>query len=180
MSGAGTNPVRAYAAVTAAYWAFMLSDGALRMLVLLHFNGLGFSPIQLAWLFLLYELAGIVTNLAAGWLAARSLIGPGSRRSRPRVTFPAATVRCCCRGRPRSMRFAQPPQGARAAQDQGEIYQMSEPARHPGVQPSTADIRLVIAASSVAETSSKASFSTGCSMTKDVSGRKTPRASAAA
>ncbi|MFN3723572.1 MAG: organoarsenical effux MFS transporter ArsJ [Paracoccaceae bacterium] len=65
------NPLRAYASVTAAYWAFMLSDGALRMLVLLHFNALGFSPVQLAWLFLLYELAGIVTNLAAGWLAAR-------------------------------------------------------------------------------------------------------------
>jgi MFS family permease len=65
------RPFRAYAAVTAAYWAFMLSDGALRMLVLLHFNALGFTPLQLAWLFLLYELAGIVTNLAAGWLAAR-------------------------------------------------------------------------------------------------------------
>jgi MFS family permease len=65
------KPIRAYAAVTAAYWAFMLSDGALRMLVLLHFNSLGFSPIQLAWLFLLYEVAGIGTNLAAGWLAAR-------------------------------------------------------------------------------------------------------------
>ena len=65
------NPLRAYAAVTAAYWAFMLSDGALRMLVLLHFNALGFSPLQLAWLFVLYEFAGIVTNLAAGWLAAR-------------------------------------------------------------------------------------------------------------
>ena len=65
------NPLRAYAAVTAAYWAFMLSDGALRMLVLLHFNALGFSPVQLAWLFLLYEVAGIITNLAAGWLAAR-------------------------------------------------------------------------------------------------------------
>jgi MFS family permease len=61
----------AYVAVTAAYWAFMLTDGALRMLVLLHFNALGFSPIQLAWLFLLYELAGIVTNLSAGWIAAR-------------------------------------------------------------------------------------------------------------
>jgi hypothetical protein len=61
----------AYAAVTAAYWAFMLSDGALRMLVLLHFNGLGFTPVQLAWLFLLYELAGMITNLAAGWIAAR-------------------------------------------------------------------------------------------------------------
>ena len=70
-AGPPPNPLRAYAAVTAAYWAFMLSDGALRMLVLLHFNSLGFTPIQLAWLFLLYELAGIVTNIYAGWLAAR-------------------------------------------------------------------------------------------------------------
>jgi len=61
----------AYAAVTAAYWAFMLTDGALRMLVLLHFNTLGFSPIELAYLFLLYEFAGVVTNLSAGWIAAR-------------------------------------------------------------------------------------------------------------
>ncbi|WP_089279382.1 organoarsenical effux MFS transporter ArsJ [Antarctobacter heliothermus] len=61
----------AYVAVTAAYWAFMLTDGALRMLVLLHFHSLGFSPVQLAYLFLLYELAGIVTNLSAGWIAAR-------------------------------------------------------------------------------------------------------------
>lgn len=45
----------AYAVVTAAYWAFMLTDGALRMLVLLHFHVLGFGPIQLAYLFLLYE-----------------------------------------------------------------------------------------------------------------------------
>jgi len=61
----------AYIAVTAAYWAFMLSDGALRMLVLLHFHTLGFSPVQLAYLFLLYEIAGIITNLSAGWIAAR-------------------------------------------------------------------------------------------------------------
>ena len=61
----------AYVAVTAAYWAFMLTDGALRMLVLLHFNALGFSPVQLAYLFLLYEIAGMVTNLSAGWVAAR-------------------------------------------------------------------------------------------------------------
>jgi predicted MFS family arabinose efflux permease len=65
------RPLAAYGAVTAAYWAFMLTDGALRMLVLLHFNALGFSPVQLAYLFLLYEIAGIVTNLSAGWLAAR-------------------------------------------------------------------------------------------------------------
>ena len=61
----------AYIAVTAAYWAFMLTDGALRMLVLLHFHTLGFSPVQLAYLFILYEIAGIVTNLSAGWIAAR-------------------------------------------------------------------------------------------------------------
>lgn len=61
----------AYIAVTAAYWAFMLSDGALRMLVLLHFHTLGFSPVQLAYLFILYEVAGIITNLSAGWIAAR-------------------------------------------------------------------------------------------------------------
>ena len=60
----------AYLAVTAAYWSFMLTDGALRMLVLLHFHTLGFSPIQLAYLFVLYEVAGMVTNLAGGWVAA--------------------------------------------------------------------------------------------------------------
>ena len=61
----------AYVMVTAAYWAFMLTDGALRMLVLLHFHTLGFSPVQLAYLFVLYEIAGVVTNLSAGWIAAR-------------------------------------------------------------------------------------------------------------
>ena len=65
------NGMAAYIAVTAAYWAFMLSDGALRMLVLLHFHTLGFSPVQLAYLFVLYEIAGIITNLSAGWIAAR-------------------------------------------------------------------------------------------------------------
>lgn len=49
----------------------MLTDGALRMLVLLHFHTLGFSPVQLAYLFVLYEIAGIITNLCAGWVAAR-------------------------------------------------------------------------------------------------------------
>ncbi|MEP5731122.1 MAG: organoarsenical effux MFS transporter ArsJ [Sulfitobacter sp.] len=70
---ASTRPqgLSAYAAVTAAYWAFMLTDGALRMLVLLHFHTLGFSPVQLAYLFVFYEIAGIATNLCAGWIAAR-------------------------------------------------------------------------------------------------------------
>ena len=60
-----------YLIVTSAYWVFMLSDGALRMLVLLHFHQNGFSPLQLAYLFLFYELAGIFTNPLAGYLAAR-------------------------------------------------------------------------------------------------------------
>jgi hypothetical protein len=62
--------IRHYAIVTAAYWAFTLTDGALRMLVLLHFNQLGYTPVQLAFLFLLYEFFGILTNLVGGWLAA--------------------------------------------------------------------------------------------------------------
>ena len=53
---------RHYALVTAAYWGFTLTDGALRMLVLLHFHQLGYSPFTLAFLFLLYEAAGIVAN----------------------------------------------------------------------------------------------------------------------
>jgi MFS family permease len=61
----------AYLFVTGAYWAFMLTDGALRMLVLLHFHTLGFTPVQIAYLFLLYEFMGVVTNLSAGWIAAR-------------------------------------------------------------------------------------------------------------
>lgn len=64
--------IRNYITVTAAYWAFTLTDGALRMLVLLHFNELGYTPIQLAFLFLLYEFFGIVTNLVGGWIASRT------------------------------------------------------------------------------------------------------------
>ena len=62
---------RNYAIVTAAYWGFTLTDGALRMLVLLHFYRLGYSPFALAFLFLLYEAAGVMANLIGGWLATR-------------------------------------------------------------------------------------------------------------
>ena len=61
--------MRHYLIVTASYWGFTLVDGALRMLVLLHFFQLGYSPFTLAFLFLLYEFAGIVANLSGGWLA---------------------------------------------------------------------------------------------------------------
>jgi hypothetical protein len=63
--------IRNYILVTGAYWGFTLTDGALRMLVLLHFFNLGYSPVTLAFLFLLYEFFGIVTNLLGGWLASR-------------------------------------------------------------------------------------------------------------
>jgi MFS family permease len=66
-----THAARNYAIVTSAYWGFTLTDGALRMLVLLHFYRLGYSPFTLAFLFLLYEAAGVVANLVGGWLATR-------------------------------------------------------------------------------------------------------------
>lgn len=66
-----TAAARHYAVVAAAYWGFTLTDGALRMLVLLHFFRLGYSPFTLAFLFLLYEAAGIAANLLGGWLAVR-------------------------------------------------------------------------------------------------------------
>lgn len=66
-----TPAVRNYMIVTAAYWGFTLTDGALRMLVLMHFYKLGYSPFALAFLFLLYEAAGILANLIGGWLATK-------------------------------------------------------------------------------------------------------------
>lgn len=65
------SPMRQYAIVTGNYWAFTLTDGALRMLVVLHFHQLGYSPLQIAALFLFYEMFGIVTNLFGGYLGAR-------------------------------------------------------------------------------------------------------------
>ncbi len=60
-----------YLAITAGYWAFTLTDGAIRMLVVLYFHLLGYSAFEVAMLFLFYEFFGIVTNLVGGWLAAR-------------------------------------------------------------------------------------------------------------
>ena len=63
--------IKSYSIVTASYWGFTLTDGALRMLVLLHFHALGYSPVQLAFLFLLYEFCGVLTNLLGGWIGSR-------------------------------------------------------------------------------------------------------------
>ncbi|MBW6398241.1 organoarsenical effux MFS transporter ArsJ [Roseomonas sp. HJA6] len=70
-AAAASHGTRNYLIVTLAYWGFTLTDGALRMLVLLHFFRLGYSPFTLAFLFLLYEAAGIGANLIGGWLATR-------------------------------------------------------------------------------------------------------------
>ncbi len=63
--------VRQYLLVTGNYWAFTLTDGALRMLVVLHFHSQGYAPLEIAALFLFYEIFGVVTNLIGGWLGAR-------------------------------------------------------------------------------------------------------------
>ena len=62
---------RNYLVVTGGYWAFTVTDGAIRMLVVLYFYLLGYSPFEVAMLFLFYEFFGIVTNLVGGWLGAR-------------------------------------------------------------------------------------------------------------
>ena len=61
-----------YSLVTLSYWGFTVTDGALRMLVVLYFHQLGYSPFEVAALFLFYEFFGMVTNLFGGWLAART------------------------------------------------------------------------------------------------------------
>jgi predicted MFS family arabinose efflux permease len=65
------SAVRNYAIVTSSYFTFTITDGAIRMLVLLHFYTLGYTPFMLAFLFLLYETAGIFANVGGGWLASR-------------------------------------------------------------------------------------------------------------
>ncbi len=63
--------LRNYILVTLTYWGFTITDGALRMLVLLYFNQIGYSPIQIASLFLFYEIFGIVTNFLGGWIGSQ-------------------------------------------------------------------------------------------------------------
>ncbi|MCJ8338966.1 MAG: organoarsenical effux MFS transporter ArsJ [Pseudomonadales bacterium] len=65
------SPFRQYLVVTANYWLFTLTDGALRMLIVLHFFSQGYRPLQIAMLFVFYEAFGVVTNLLGGWLGAK-------------------------------------------------------------------------------------------------------------
>lgn len=66
-----STEVKQYLVVTGNYWVFTLTDGALRMLVVLHFHQLGYAPLQIAALFLFYEIFGVITNLVGGYLGAR-------------------------------------------------------------------------------------------------------------
>ena len=65
------SETRNYITVTVTYWAFTLTDGALRMLVLMYLHGQGYSPIEIGSLFVFYEFFGVVTNLVGGWIGAR-------------------------------------------------------------------------------------------------------------
>jgi predicted MFS family arabinose efflux permease len=66
-----SSELKQYLVITGNYWAFTLTDGALRMLVVLYFHQLGYDALQVAFLFLFYEFFGVVTNLLGGWLGAR-------------------------------------------------------------------------------------------------------------
>ncbi|WP_113908147.1 organoarsenical effux MFS transporter ArsJ [Aliidiomarina celeris] len=63
--------IKQYLVITGNYWAFTLTDGALRMLVVLYFHQLGYAPLEIAALFLFYEVFGVITNLVGGYLGAR-------------------------------------------------------------------------------------------------------------
>ena len=111
------SAVRNYAIVTSAYFLFTITDGAIRMLVLLHFYSLGYTPFMLAFLFLLYETAGIFANVGGGWLASRFGIprmlasGPGA---------PNRRACACCR------RWTRP--GARPRRSPGWWRRRASPA----------------------------------------------------
>ncbi len=66
-----TSGFTQYLVITGNYWAFTLTDGALRMLIVLHFHDLGYSPFAIAMLFVFYEIFGVITNLLGGWLGSR-------------------------------------------------------------------------------------------------------------
>lgn len=65
------SSLKQYFIITGNYWAFTLTDGALRMLVVLYFHQLGYGALAIAMLFLFYEIFGVITNLVGGWLGAQ-------------------------------------------------------------------------------------------------------------
>ena len=70
-STASRANLKNYILVTLAYWGFTITDGALRMLVLLYFDSIGYTPLQIASLFLFYEIFGVITNFLGGWISSQ-------------------------------------------------------------------------------------------------------------
>jgi MFS family permease len=70
-STASSANFKNYILVTLTYWGFTITDGALRLLVLLYFNNIGYTPIQIASLFLFYEVFGVITNFLGGWIGSQ-------------------------------------------------------------------------------------------------------------
>jgi len=68
---ASSANLKNYILVTLTYWGFTITDGALRMLVLLYFDSIGYTPLQIAFLFLFYEVFGVVTNFLGGWIGSQ-------------------------------------------------------------------------------------------------------------
>jgi predicted MFS family arabinose efflux permease len=71
IGSSGAQGLKGYLIVTVGYWGFTITDGAIRMLVVLYFHQLGYSPFEVAMLFLFYEFFGVVTNMVGGWVGAR-------------------------------------------------------------------------------------------------------------
>lgn len=63
--------LRPFVIISITYLLFTVTDGAIRMIVLLHAYNKSFSALEVAIMFTLYELAGVFTNLAAGMMGAR-------------------------------------------------------------------------------------------------------------
>ena len=117
------SPLQQYGIVTANYWAFTLTDGALRMLVVFHFHQLGYSTLEIAFLFLFYEFFGVLTNLYGGWIGARY----GLRLTLWAGTLAEAAQRALRDGGPSDQRHRQGPQ-----QDERQERHQNRGARNPG------------------------------------------------
>ena len=136
---------RDYAVVTAAYWGFTLTDGALRTLVLLHFYRLGHSPFTLAVLFLLYEAAGIAAYHAQEWAEALSELRAARRISGDQANLPVMADCERALGRPEAaLRRLRDPAVGRLDRETYVDYGLGNFAWYHGRQAETGVLRLTI------------------------------------
>mmetsp|Transcript_19708 Transcript_19708/g.29246 ORF Transcript_19708/g.29246 Transcript_19708/m.29246 type:complete len:265 (+) Transcript_19708:113-907(+) len=71
MEAARSKALRPFVIISSSYLLFTITDGAARLIVLLHAYNKSFSAFEVALMFTLYELAGVVTNLLAGIMGAK-------------------------------------------------------------------------------------------------------------